>query len=165
MRSSLIWIALGVLCASGARAEVGKGKRAVDFNLTALDGKKVSLAAHKGKVVLLDFWASWCAPCKQELPELERLKQAYEGKGVVFITINIDKERSNAAQIVERLKLTLPVALDPEGTVAEQYELPTMPTSFVIDRAGIVRHIHEGFRGAEDIGKFKRELDELLAAK
>jgi peroxiredoxin len=163
MKRTVPWVVVGVLLSPAALGEVGKGQRAADFTLPALDGGKVALAPLRGKVVLLDFWASWCVPCRQELPELERLKGAYAAKGAVFLTINIDKERANAAQMAGRLKLTLPVGLDPEGKVAEKYELPTMPTAFIVDKGGVVRYVHAGFRGSEDVAKFKRELDELLA--
>jgi peroxiredoxin len=78
--------------------------------------------------------------------------------------VNIDKERANAAQLAARLKITFPVVLDPDGKIADQYDLPTMPTSFLIDRTGVVRFVHAGFR-PEDVAKLRRELDELSAAK
>ena len=156
------WFTGALLLSQTALADVSRGKPAADFRLPGLDGKQVSLGALKGKVVLIDFWASWCGPCKQELPELQKLKQSYAGKGVEFVTVNIDKERANAASMASSLKLTLTVALDPEGKVAEKYEPPTMPTSYIVDKGGVVRYVHAGFRGAPDVEQFKHELDELL---
>ncbi len=157
------WLAVSLVLAAPAMADVGKGQRAARVDLPGLDGKRVRLDALKGKVVVLDFWASWCGPCKEELPELERLKAAYETKGVAFVTVNIDIERANAEAMARKLKLTMPVGLDPKGDqAANAFGLPTMPTSYVIDQQGVVRFIHEGFHGASDVEKLKHEVDGLL---
>jgi len=146
---------------SSAFAGVGKGQRAPDFSLPTLKGAPVSLSSLRGKVVLLDFWAQWCEPCKQELPELQKLQQAYAGKNVVVVGVNLDKQRDNAERLAQKLGLTFPVALDPSGGVAGTYDLPKMPTSFVIDQKGLVRFVHEGFEGPKDVERFKQELDQL----
>jgi thiol-disulfide isomerase/thioredoxin len=153
-----------VLVGGGALADVGKGQRAAKIDLPALDGSRLKLDAYKGKVVVVDFWASWCGPCKEELPELEKLKAAYADKGAAFVTVNIDIDRANADGMVRKLKLTMPVGMDPKGDlVANTYGLPTMPTSYVVDKAGVVRYVHEGFHGSSDVSKLKKEIEELLA--
>ncbi len=158
-RSVLIAAAL---CLGGAAfAAVGKGQHAPDFSLPALKGGTASLASLKGKVVLIDFWAQWCEPCKKELPQLDRLAKEYAGKGVVVLAVNIDKQRDNAERMVKQLGLSLNVLLDPAGSVAGTYDLPKMPTSFVVDKKGIIRYVNEGFDGAQDVARFKQELDEL----
>jgi peroxiredoxin len=150
------------LCAAGAAfAGVGKGQRAPEFSLPSLKGSTVTLASMKGKVVLVDFWAQWCEPCKKELPQLDRLAKDYAAKGVVIVAVNIDKQRENAERMVKQLGVSLPVLLDPAGSVAGTYDLPKMPTSFVIDKKGIVRFVNEGFDGPKDVDRFKQELDEL----
>jgi thiol-disulfide isomerase/thioredoxin len=157
------WLAFCLLIAAPVAADVAKGQRAARIDLPGLDGKRVKLDALRGKVVVLDFWASWCAPCRDELPELERLKALYESRGVAFVTVNIDIDRGNAESTARKLKLTMPIALDPKGDqAANAYGLPTMPTSYVIDKGGVVRFIHEGFHGTSDVEKLKREIDELL---
>ena len=163
MRTALLLVAT-MLLAGPARGELKPGRPAIDFDLPTLDGKRLTLGSLRGQVVLLDFWASWCGPCKQELPELEKLHRQYAGKGLVIVTINIDEERGNAAAMAKRLGLTLPVALDTESKVAARYEPPTMPTSFVVDRGGVVRFVHAGYR-AGDLAKLTAEIDQLLAAK
>ena len=163
MRTALLLVAT-MLLAGSARGELKPGSPASDFDLPTLDGKRLTLGSLGGQVVLLDFWASWCAPCKQELPELEKLQRLYAGKGVVIVAISIDEERANAAAMAKRLGLTLAVALDPEGKVAARYEPSTMPTSFVVDRRGVVRFVHAGYRPG-DLSKIKAELDQLLATK
>lgn len=149
------------LVAGVAFAGVGKGQRAPEFSLPSLHGGTVSLSSMRGKVVLIDFWAQWCEPCKKELPQLDRLAKEYAGKGVAIVAVNIDKQRDNAERMVKQLGVTLPVLLDPAGSVAGTYDLPKMPTSFVVDKKGIVRYVNEGFEGPQDVSRFKQELDEL----
>jgi len=154
-------VALSLIVAGVAFAGVGKGQRAPEFSLPSLSGSTVALSSMRGKVVLVDFWAQWCEPCKKELPQLDKLAKDYAGKGVVVVAVNIDKQRDNAERMVKQLGVSLPVLLDPAGSVAGSYDLPKMPTSFVIDKKGIVRYVNEGFDGPKDVDRFKQELDEL----
>jgi cytochrome c biogenesis protein CcmG, thiol:disulfide interchange protein DsbE len=156
-----IMLALALLSAGVAFAGVQKGQRAPEFSLPSLKGSTVSLSSLRGKVVLIDFWAQWCEPCKKELPQLDRLAKDYAQKGVVIVAVNIDKQRDNAARMVKQLGVSLDVLLDPAGSVAGAYDLPKMPTSFVVDKKGIIRYVNEGFDGPKDVDRFKQELDEL----
>ena len=153
-------IAIVLALSASAYAGVGKNQRAPEFSLPSLKGGRVSLSQHKGKVVLVDFWAQWCEPCKKELPELEKISKQYAGR-VVVLGISIDKQKENAEKLARQLGISFDVLLDPAGSVAGIYDLPKMPTSFVVDKKGIVRFIHEGFEGSGDVERFKRELDEL----
>jgi thiol-disulfide isomerase/thioredoxin len=144
-----------------AYAGLSKGQRAPEFALPSLRGPKVSLSSLRGKVVLLDFWAEWCAPCKKELPELERLAKDYAGR-VVVVGINLDKQRENAARLVQQLGVTFDVLLDPAQSVAASFDPPKMPTSYVIDQKGLVRLVNEGFDGAADIARLRQTLDQAL---
>ena len=155
--------ALALVGAGVAFAGVQKGQRAPEFSLPSLKGSTVALSSLRGKVVLVDFWAQWCEPCKKELPQLDRLSKEYAPKGVVVLAVDIDKQRDNAERMVKQLGLTLDVLLDPAGSVAGTYDLPKMPTSFVVDKKGIVRYVNEGFDGPKDVERFKHELDELVA--
>lgn len=161
-RASLaVCFAASLFAARAATAEIVKGQKAPDFSLSTLKGNKVSLAGLRGKVVLIDFWAEWCAPCKKELPELDKIGKDLQARGVVIVAVNIDKQKGNAERLVKALGLSLDPALDPNGTVAAQYDLPKMPTSYVVDKKGTVRFIHEGFDGAKDAAKIRAELEEL----
>jgi peroxiredoxin len=144
-----------------AFAGAGKGQKAPEFQLPSLKGARTSLSSLRGKVVVLDFWAQWCEPCKQELPELQKLAKEYAGKNVVVVGVNIDKTRENAERLVSQLGLSFPILLDPSGSVAGVYDLPKMPTSFVIDKSGTIRFVHEGFEGSADVSRFRSELDQL----
>lgn len=161
MKRTLCVLALVLGMAAPAFATVGKGQHAPDFSVPSLKGARLSLASLRGKVVLLDFWAQWCEPCKKELPELQKLSKEFAGKNVVVIGVNIDKQRDNAARLVRELGLTFPIGLDPAGSVAGTYDLPKMPSSFVIDPRGVVRYVHAGFDGAGDVAKFRQELSSL----
>jgi peroxiredoxin len=154
--------ALSLLLVSGlAFAGVQKGMKAPDFSLPTLTGSKLSLASLRGKVVVIDFWAQWCEPCKKELPQLQKLAKEFSGKDVVVLAINLDKTKDNAQRLAQQLGLSIPVLLDPSGAVAATYDLPKMPTSFLVDKRGIVRFVHEGFEGSGDVDRFRKELVEL----
>jgi peroxiredoxin len=155
-----VLIAFSLLVAGVALGGVTKGQRAPDFSLPKLGGGRVSLSSLRGKVVVVDFWAQWCEPCKRELPQLDKLASEYAGKNVVVLAVNLDKTPENAQKLATQLGLKLPILLDPAGSVAATYDLPKMPTSFLVDRRGIVRFVHEGFEGG-DVERFRQELGEL----
>jgi thiol-disulfide isomerase/thioredoxin len=162
VRTSPLAMAAAVLLAPPpASAKAAKGQRAPGFNLSSLKGDKISLSGLAGQVVVVDFWAQWCGPCKEELPQLDKLQKEYAGKGVKIITVNIDKQRDNAEKLVKMLGLSLEVLLDPSGSVAASYDLPKMPSSYVVDKKGVIRYVHEGFESG-DVARFKKELDELV---
>ncbi len=155
-------LVLLLLALSGsAFAGVGKGQRAPDFSLPTLAGGRMSLSSLRGKVVLVDFWAQWCEPCKRELPQLDKLAREFAGKDVVVLAVNLDKSQENAQRLAQQLGLTLPVLLDSSGATAATYDLPKMPSSFIVDKKGVVRYVHEGFEGSGDDDRFRAELSEL----
>jgi thiol-disulfide isomerase/thioredoxin len=153
------------LAGIGVAWAAGKvGGRAPDFTLKTPAGKEVQLSRLRGKVVLVDFWASWCKPCKKELPELDKLAKAYKAAGqpVEIIAINIDNDRANADKFLKSARVQhLTVLLDPGGTSAELYEPATMPTSYVVDKKGIVKHVNVGYVGGDE-KKYKKQIDALL---
>lgn len=163
-RSLALALALSVGVLGAAHAGQQAGKPAADFSLSDASQKTIKLGELRGKVVLIDFWASWCEPCLRELPELEKLHKQLASRGVVVIGINIDRERKNADELAARLKLSFPLLYDPKGQVAELYDPPKMPTSYVVDQQGVVRLVNEGFAGAADMVKLKAAIEQLLAA-
>lgn len=134
------------------------------FDVTTATFERDVLERSRTVPVVVDFWASWCEPCLRELPELEKLHKQLASRGVVVIGVNIDRERKNADELIARLKLSFPSLYDPKGQVAEQYDPPKMPTSYVVDQQGVVRLVSEGFTGAADIAKLKTAIEQLLAA-
>ena len=145
-----------------ARAEQESGKPAREIALLDLRGNAVKLSGLVGKVVVIDFFASWCQPCMRELPELEKLHRQLSKEGVVFVGVNLDKERKNAEALVKRFGVTFPVVHDPDGKLAEVYDPPKMPSTYVVDKAGLVRHINAGFDGPSDVAKLQNQIMALV---
>ena len=148
---------------SAARA-VEAGQPAPSFAAKALDGDAtLSLASFKGKVVFLDFWASWCGPCQSAMPFIESLRNEFPAEQFQVLAVNVDQDPTKAKAFLERRKVTYPSVSDPEGHLPATYGLKTMPTSYIIDRNGVVRYVHAGFR-ASDVDGLRTEIRGLLAA-
>jgi thiol-disulfide isomerase/thioredoxin len=168
-RLNLSWLlALGCLASLPTRPALAlePGQKAIDFKLPALAQGQgdIALKTFAGKVVLLDFWASWCDPCREELPELEKLQKQYAARGLVTVAVNLDQARADAEKAAKKLGLSaVSVALDAGGDVADKYDLPKMPSLFVLDRAGVVRFLHAGYGGAQELAQLKKEIEQLLA--
>ena len=111
---------------------------APDFTLPDPSGKKVSLKDYRGKVVFLNFWATWCESCRDEMPTMNRLYQEFKGKGLVVVAVNVKDKRADALAFVKKLKITYPIMMDPEGEVGLLYGAFGMPATYLIDRKGMV---------------------------
>lgn len=111
---------------------------APDFTLISPDGKKVALKDFRGKVVFLNFWATWCESCRDEMPAMQRLYREFKGKGFEIVGVNVKDKRPDALAFYKKLQLSYPVVLDPEGEVGLLYGAFGMPTTYLIDRHGIV---------------------------
>ena len=139
------------------------GEEAPAFQLPALGDKgSVSLAEYRGKVVFLDFWASWCPPCLRSVPQLEELRGEFPSSDFQIVAINIDRDPQKALSVLARHSVGYPSASDPEGEWPKRFDIPTMPTSFLIDREGIVRHVHAGFREG-DLDALRARLREMIS--
>lgn len=137
------------------------GDKAKNFTLKTFTGETVSLSDHQGKVVLLDFWASWCTPCREEMPYLDLLQKTYGREGFVVLAINIDNQPKNALEFLKRHGIKLTPLWDEKKEVAAAYNLPAMPSAVLIDQRGVIRFIQSGFQ-VEDFQKYKREIEKLL---
>jgi peroxiredoxin len=146
---------------SGSALAIEAGKPAPALEAKDLSGKPVSLAALKGKVVLVDFMASWCAPCKEELPALEKMHQRYAAHGLVIIAVSVDEKRENLDKFMKEVPVTFSVVHDDKKQAAKAFEPTRMPSSYIIDKAGVIRHVHGGFR-AGDEKKMEAEVRALL---
>jgi len=107
-----------------------------DFSLPSLDGKKISLKDYRGKVLFLNFWATWCVPCREEMPAMEKLYQEFKNKNFVVLAINVKDRKTEAVKFVKELKLTYPIAFDPEGDVGLLYGAWGLPTTYLIGPKG-----------------------------
>jgi peroxiredoxin len=140
------------LVLTAATLQVQAAQPAPDFTLKTLAGPNLRLNEQRGQVVMLNFWATWCAPCKQEMPHLNRLHDKYRDTGFVLLGINVDDDPAKAAADAAKLGIRFPVLLDGAKTVSRLYGLAAMPTTVVIDRDGQVRHVHQGYRnGLENV--------------
>lgn len=170
MKSCWIAIARGTaltLCTALAVATnaiaLGDGAKAPDFKLPSLDGgKSLSLATYRGKVVYLDFWASWCPPCLTSLPLLEGLRKEFPGDQFQILAVNVDQDVTKARKFLEKTAVGYPSATDPKGRMPEMFGVETMPTSFLIDRNGVIRYVHHGFRKG-DVGELREKIAQLVA--
>ena len=131
-------------------------------SLTSVSAATLDLGVLRGRVVYLDFWASWCAPCRQSFPWMESMKTAYEGQGLTVLAINVDRERADADRFLKIFHPDFEIRFDPQGRWAEEFKVSGMPTSVIIDRHGVVRFTHVGFWPAQaEISA--QQIRELLA--
>ena len=157
---SKAFVAVAALMAGSAQA-ADKGSLAPDFERPTLQGgPPVSLEDYRGKVVLVDFWASWCGPCRQSMPFLNSLRERYNPTGFEVLAVNVDTEVDEALRFLKRYPVSYPVLSD-SGALPELYGLEVMPTSYLIDREGVVRHIHYGFRKGDE-ADISRAVKRLL---
>ena len=128
-----------------------QGAAAPDFALGGLSGPNMRLSEHRGEVVMLNFWATWCGPCRQEMPLLEGIYERYREAGFTVIGVNLDGESDRARRMAEDLGVSFPLLFDEDKSVSKLYGIRAMPVTFLIDRDGMVRHVHQGYRpGFED---------------
>jgi cytochrome c biogenesis protein CcmG/thiol:disulfide interchange protein DsbE len=136
-------------------------KAAPDVTLHTGDGKAVQLGAYKGKVVLVDFWASWCAPCKTSFPALDLLFHEYQPRGLEVLAVNVDEHRRDAETFLGHHPHRLMVLFDPDGVSPAAFGVKGMPSSFLIDKLGTIRFTHMGYSGRVD-ESYRQEIDHLL---
>ena len=148
---ALLWAAALFAGASAGAATIQTSAVAPDFTLRSVDGPNVRLQEQRGRVVLVNFWATWCAPCRQEMPHLNKLHDKYRGSGFVLLGVNIDDNARTATDLAAKLGLKFPVLLDTDKTVSKLYEMGAMPSTVVIDREGRVRFLHRGYRDGYEV--------------
>ena len=154
-------IAVLVMLSSVAVHAVALKEQAPDFTLKSLSGENLRLDEYKGQVVLVNFWASWCGPCRQEMPILDRLHHRYVDTGFAVLGINVEGEVAPAQEIVDKTSVTFPILIDAGQVVSEMYKLEAMPSTVVIDRDGVIRYIHRGYKPGDE-AKYVEVVKKLI---
>jgi peroxiredoxin len=155
-------IALAMLAAAGAaKAKAAPNAPAPDFTLRQIDGPNLRLGEQRGRVVMVNFWATWCGPCRIELPHLDKLHAKYRNSGFLLLGVNIDDDPNAAKALAAKMGLKFPVLFDSEKKVVAAYDLNAMPATVLIDRDGKVRHLHRGYKdGVEQL--YEQQVRALL---
>ena len=166
MRSLVARILCTTLCFSLLAANTyaaGKEMKqpAPDFTLKSNAGKNVKLSELRGQVVLLNFWASWCGPCRTEMPLLVKIHEKYKGLGFLVLGVNVEEDIGPAKSIIEKVNITFPVLFDQTNKVSKLYNVSAMPTTVLIDRDGKIRYLHEGYKSGDE-EKYKEWVKKLL---
>ena len=144
-----------------ALAAISPSAAAPDFTLRTMGGPNMRLAEQRGRVVMINFWATWCGPCRQEMPQLSKLYDKYRASGFVLMGVNVDDDVRNATDVAAKLAVSFPVLLDTDKKVSKLYDLTTMPSTVLVDRDGKVRYLHRGYlAGYEDT--YDKQIRELL---
>jgi peroxiredoxin len=134
---------------------------APDFTLRKAEGGNLRLAEQRGQVLLINFWASWCGPCRVEMPHLNRLHDKYKAGGFAVLGINIDDDPAHGAQTAQRWGVRFPVLLDASKDVTRRYDLGAMPSTVLVDRDGRIRFLHRGYRDGME-AEYERQIRELI---
>jgi peroxiredoxin len=144
-------------------AEVNPGQIAPDCSFSPMGpGHVKGLDQLHGKVIYIDFWASWCGPCAQSFPFMNSLQKDLGGQGFQVIGVNLDERPDDAVGFIEKTPANFTLVSDKDGQCAQEYGVKAMPSSYVIDRHGVLRHIHLGFKSGES-ADFRRQIEALLA--
>jgi thiol-disulfide isomerase/thioredoxin len=152
---------LGLLAAA-ARADLAVGD---SFPSLASAGLSGALPDTEGRVVLVDFWASWCAPCKASFPAYARLQADYAARGLVIVAISVDQDSAAYAAFVDRFHPPFATMHDGAQRLVSQVKVPAMPTCYLLSRNGRVRYLHQGFHGEATERELRRQIDSLLVEK
>ena len=157
----IILLVLAIFMGSSLASSGLTGQTAPDFVLKSATGENLRLSEYRGDVVMINFWATWCGPCRQEMPLLDELYDRYQRVGFNLLGVNIDDDSRRAMAMVNELGISFPVLFDEDKKVSKLYEVEAMPLTLLLDREGTVRHVHHGYQpGYEQ--KYLNEIRSLL---
>ena len=161
IRTLLAGVLFSLFTASSLASSGMTGQPAPDFALKSSSGENLRLSEYRGDVVMINFWATWCGPCRQEMPLLDELYSRYERVGFTLLGVNIDDDSNRAMDMIRELGVSFPVLFDADKSVSQLYEVGAMPVTVILDKEGNVRHIHHGYKpGYEE--KYLDEVRSLL---
>ena len=160
-KNLILGLTLSVIAATSLASSGLTGQAAPDFALKSSSGENLRLSEYRGDVVMVNFWATWCGPCRQEMPLLDELYSRYERVGFSLLGVNIDDDSRKAMNMVSELGVSFPVLFDARKEVSKLYEVDAMPVTVLIDREGTIRYVHHGYKpGYED--KYLDQIRSLL---
>ena len=145
---------------SYAASEKLSGK-AANFTLKSRTGKNIKLSELRGEVVMLNFWASWCGPCRKEMPLLEKIHKKYKKLGFTLLGVNVEQDTRAAKRYLKDVKVSFPILFDPANKTSKLYNVSAMPTTILIDRNGNKRFLHKGYKAGYE-NNYKKEIKKLL---
>jgi peroxiredoxin len=137
---------------------VNQGNRALDFALEDLAGEEVALSDFGGKVVVVNFWATWCPPCRAEIPDLQAAHQDFQEEGLVILGVNVQDPVHLIEPFISEMGMTYPVVMDKTGKVMKDYRAPGLPMSLIVDREGVIQARHVGFLSAEQLDDYLEKV-------
>ncbi len=159
------WMSLILVCslslATAGSVNAGSAKPAPNFTLKSLSGKNMKLSEMTGNVVLINFWASWCGPCREEMPLLNALHKKYEPLGFTVLGVNVEEQTDKARGFLRDFPVDFPVLLDNKNQVSQMYNVIAMPTTVVVDRDGNMRYIHKGYKSGDE-EKYRKMVKKLV---
>ena len=141
----IVPVVLVAFCFNAQAAQVLSGK-ATDFTLKSRSGKNIKLSELRGQVVMINFWASWCGPCRQEMPLLEDLYKKYNALGFTLLGVNVEQDSSKANAYLRDISVSFPILFDTKNAVSKAYNISAMPSTVMVDRDGNLRYLHHGYK-------------------
>lgn len=154
-------LSVGVMIVAGFISANTLANPAPDFTLQSSTGENVRLAEQRGQVVMLNFWASWCGPCRKEMPLLDEMSKRYSSAGFVLYGVNVEEDNTDAKKLLKELGVTFPILFDTESKASSLYSVDAMPTTVVIDKKGVIRYVNRGYK-AGDENKYRDQIRELI---
>ncbi len=154
----MLFISLTLVTTASAGEVNGK---APDFTLKSNSGNNLKLSDYRGQVVLLNFWASWCAPCRQEMPLLDKIQKKYSKLGFTILGVNVEEDSQAAKSMLRDLKVSFPILFDTNNIASRAYKVSAMPTTVMIDRNGNMRYVHKGYKKGDE-ATYKKWIKKLV---
>lgn len=154
-------LGLGLLVGIGFLSASLQAEPAPDFTLKSNTGENVRLAEQRGKVVMLNFWASWCGPCREEMPLLDNLYKRYHPAGFEYFGINVEEDNTDAKKVIKELGVSFPILFDPQSKASELYKVDAMPTTVIIGKKGEIRYVHRGYKSGDE-KEYRQKIMELI---
>ena len=143
---------------AGAVTDTGP---AANFTLKSADGNNIRLSEFVGQVVLINFWASWCGPCRQEMPHLDAIHQKYQGLGFTVFGVNVEQDRKMADKVLRDIPVSFPILFDTDNRVSQLYDVDAMPATVLVDRNGEIRYMHRGYKPGYEL-EYEKQVRALI---